>query len=74
MGEKPLQAASNYPISILSVQLVAELRSAGFRVPPLAPKTGDTPKGYPLFLMMMEGEETTSSCRQLSALYFVGAA
>jgi hypothetical protein len=49
MGEKPLQAASNLPFSTLSVQLVAELCSAGFRVPPPAPKTGDTPKGYPLF-------------------------
>ena len=26
-------------------------------------KTGDAPKGYPLLLMMMEGEETTSSCQ-----------
>ena len=35
--EKSLQAASEFPVSVLSVRLVAELCSAEFRVPPLRP-------------------------------------
>ena len=76
MGEKPLQAASKGSRFYSVGAACCRTLFGGVQSPTTGTKkTGDTPKGYPLFfLMMMEGEETTSSCQQPSHLHSVGAA
>ena len=41
-----------FSVTLCSCSLLPSLASAGFRVPPPAPKTQGAPKGYPVFLLL----------------------